>query len=521
MVVKKRSVNVSRILLAAVIGFCILGNLVSFFNIDLGVVVLTPFRLVLIIASIWCLAIWWNCFRKNEVLSVLKSNFLQCLMFGFFVIWFGSGLFWVLLGNTGTNAPADVMGIFTTCLLSFCLLTLVKDSKDVRFLLQLCVLCGVILALLACVEVVYGNFVAGTKFHYTLAERIELEKTFFPPTTVFYNPNDFAAFMLLCLSIVSFWIIRAKTILNYLCSVGIAVILVIPVILTDSTIFNLMATCLALLTIMGLLLCRRRWKSRLVRAFGIVLFSVVFVMFCVDGVRSVAVQLNQSYFTTRIQEYYLQNVPIEPGQGDIITDPDVDPSVPGGGDSEESIPPTTPPWIPEGGTSNGSGSDTLADQLDAFSKNGGTIYIRSWLIRIGWDFFLDSPIVGCGPDSFQVKISQNPDYLDKTRGVVNPHFFYTELLSQYGIGLFAIYIGIILTLTVRSLILTFRELRDNRPGRGVLCLLLTLMFSVAIVMPSTIVRLTPIWIFLVAAICVLSKGLPTEEKKVSEECSEK
>ena len=87
---------------------------------------------------------------------------------------------------------------------------------------------------------------------------------------------------------------------------------------------------------------------------------------------------------------------------------------------------------------------------------------------------------------------------------MSPHCFYTELLSQYGIILFSAYMAIILYLVIRSLILTRRELREGRPGRGVICLLLTVMFSAVIIMPSGIIRLTPIWIFLLLTVCVLS-----------------
>lgn len=518
---KKAPVNVSRIILAIVIVSCIFGNIFSFLNIDLGFVILTPIRSVLFFASILCLVNWCIRLRKKEVLPHLKSNLLPCLTFGFFVAWFILGAAWVLFGETSANAPTEVVGILTICLLAFCVFTLVKSSEDVQFLLRLCVLCGVILAVLACVEVVFGSFIPGTRYYMTLIERIERKQTLFAPTTVFYNQNDFAAFMLLCLSIVSFWIIRAKTIRDFLSSLGIALVLIIPTVLINSTIFNLLAFGLMLLTILGVVLVRRgSWTVRLLRASGIVIITVVFALFCTDGIRSVAVELNRSYFTTQIQDYYLQNPSSELNPTASSTEPTVpstEPTAPTESISVPIPPPATLPTIPDLDYSDTEDPDKLTDQLDAFSKNGGTIHIRLWLIRAGWAFFLDSPIIGCGPASFQTNISQNRDFLNQTRWIKSPHFFYTELLSQYGIIMFAAYMGIILYLAVRSLMMTVRELRNGKPGRGVLCLLMTGMFSAAIVMPSGIIRFTSIWIFLLLAVCVFCKGLPADDESSPKE----
>ena len=40
---------------------------------------------------------------------------------------------------------------------------------------------------MADVEVVIGSFIEGSAYHYSLEERIALEQTLFPPSTVFTN----------------------------------------------------------------------------------------------------------------------------------------------------------------------------------------------------------------------------------------------------------------------------------------------------------------------------------------------
>ena len=490
---KQNTSVVSRFMLTILILSCIFGNLFSFLDVDLGIIVLTPFRFILILTVIYCGACWINHLRKKEFISVLKQSCWGWITFGFFIIWFALGIAWIIFGSVSDQAFPDVIGILTTCMLAFCCFTLVKDQKDGKYFLLMIELFGLILAVLACIETVCGSFVPNTSNYYTLVQRINMNQTFFAPTTVFHNQNDFAAFMLLCLAVGCYRILSAKTFYNFLWSIVYSCVLIVPVVLTDSTIFYLSAGALICLMVLGILALRRgTWKSRLLRAGIVTVIAIAFVLFGSRGIRSAAIELNDRYFTNRINEFYAQaTVP-----DNSNADEDVDVS------SNHSKPDTqtwTPPEVVK--------PDDIGEQMNAYNNNYGTIHVRLWLIRAGLDFTMDSPIVGNGPASFGVKMHENREYLNQARGVTNTHCFYTELLSQYGIILFVIYMGIVLYLFICSGLQTIRELRNGCPGWGVLCLLLTGTFSVAIMMPSSIVRLTPIWIFLILAVCMFRKGL--------------
>lgn len=491
---KRHSVDFQRCTLTVLILSCIFGNLFPFLNIDLGFVILTPIRSVLILASIYCMILWKERIKRKGVLANLKKDWLAWCTFCFLAVWFILGSAWIIFGNTGSGAVTEVIGILTVCMLAFCCFTLVRSEMDVRYLLRLLVLCGAILALLACIEVVIGSFTPGTRYYFTLAQKISRKQTLYSPTTVFYNPNDFAAFMLLCMSIVCYWIVRADTRRDFLCCLAILLLMVIPTVLTNSTIFFIFSVILIGITVLALLFNRSKsQKSRLGRISVIVVGSVLFALFGMTGVRSAAVSLNRSYFTAQIQQFYAQNqvpVPSAPGQDQ-----------PG----LEDI-----PVLPEIDFSDIEDPDTLGDQLDSYQKNFGTIHIRKWLIIAGLDYFTDSPLIGNGPDSFHERISQDMDYLQQTRRITNTHCFYIELLSQYGLLLFTIYMGIVLYLVIRAGIQSFRELRHSRPDWGVLCLFLICVFSVVILMPSSIIRFSSLWIFLILAICVFCKGKHTE-----------
>ena len=490
----------SRCILAILIFLCIFGNLFPFLNIDLGFVILTPLRVALVLISIYCLFLWYRRFRQKKALAVLKKGWLEWAVFGFFVLWLILGAGWIVLGNVGSGAVTEVIGILTIALLAFCCFTLVRDRKDISYFLHLLVLSGIVLALLACAEVIFGSFVPGTKFYLTLEEKIAAKTTLYSPTTVFYNPNDFAAFMLACMSIVCYWVIRAETWMHFLGCLAL-LLLIAPTVLTNSSIFFILTTVLMLVTMLALMINRSKpRKIRLFQISTIAIASLLFILFGIGGIRSAAVSLNRSYFTAQIQKYYAQNQTPQP-------------TLPNQNPPDSTVP---QPTIPDLNYSDIEDPDTLGDQLANFNKKFGTIHIRKWLIIVGLDYFTDSPVIGNGPDSFHQRLSGDSKYLENTSYITNPHCFYIELLSQYGIVLFVIYMAIALFLFIRSGILAIRELRRSRPGWGLLCLFLIATFSAVILMPSGVIRFSSLWIYLILAVCVFSKGLSAEKEMANE-----
>ncbi len=489
---KNLSLKLSRTTLALIIFACVFGNLFPFLNVDLGFVILTPVRSVLFLASVYSLFIWCVRFKEKKATFFLKNDWKEWAVFCFVLIWFISSAIWILFTESNPYAPTEAVALLSLCLLCFCFFTLVNSSKDVSFLLKLCVLCGVVLSILAFAELVFGSFVPNTKFYFPLEKKIEMKKTMFAPTTVFHNPNDFAAFMLLCLSIVCFWIVKAKTMRKFLSCLLISVVLILPVTFTDSTLYIIFLYILIFATLLILLLNRgKSWKKRLFHTSVIVLVFLFFVLFGTEAIRSFAARLNRNYYSIQIENFY------ENSQGSSTDDPVTNDPAPNDPFQGEA-----PPEIDYSHIEN---PDTIGSQILANQNNYGTIHIRLWLLRAGWDFFLDSPILGCGPESFRVNMSQNQVYLKETRGNTNPHFFYMELLSQYGIVLLTIYMIIILYIVIRSFILTKKELRSGLLSKGTLSMFLIGAFSAVVIMPSSVIRCTPLWLFFVLAVCVSCK----------------
>ena len=100
-----------RLILAAVLYIsCLLGNLFSFFNIELGFIVMTPFRIVVVITTAICLLFLTT---EKNLTEKLRSNKLSVAATAFFVVTPLYGMLWVLLGQTGSVAKTEVMGVLT------------------------------------------------------------------------------------------------------------------------------------------------------------------------------------------------------------------------------------------------------------------------------------------------------------------------------------------------------------------------------------------------------------------------
>ena len=477
--------GINRILGAILIFFCFFSNLFPFLNIDLKIIILTPQRMVPLLISIWCLVIWGKRVYHRQLAGELKKRKFELIVFAFLCVWFICGAAWMVLGEMNELVSAEVMGILSICLYGFCLFTLTEDNDDLHFLLKVTLVCGMVMAILADIEIVVGSFVEGARYHYTLQERISLGRSLFPPSVVFHNTNDFAAFTLACLSLVAFRFINARTKKEYVECIVIALLLLSPIPVINSTIFDLAFLVLLSVTLVFAGLCRdHSGMKKLIKCAGSALFALVYLLPFSALARAIGKGMNTAYFTARARAYLMQTstMPTE-GTGTTIPVPEID-----------------NPFV-----DNDAGmSDTLASQITAAQAGYGTIHIRTWLIRAGLDFFTQSPLVGFGPGGFQVKMGESYDYREQTRGIVDPHNFYIELLVQYGGVMFLAYAAIVFYMLIAAFKKALRELKAGKAGNGVLTILLLGAFSITALMPSGFIRLTAMWPFFLLAVLAFS-----------------
>lgn len=440
---------------------CIFTNFLSFLSIDVGFLVLTFGRQVLFGECVICFFIWVGRLYHKQIGNTLKGRFVEVCVFVFLFLWATASILWMIFGFRSADAKTEVMGIITTCLYAFCFFTLIDSSKDAQFYVKLCMYCGMVLALVANVEVVIGVFLEGTQNYFTVEERIMMRQTLFPSNTVFHNSNDFAAFLLTCLATVAYEFLCADTKRKYIRCGLEALLLLSPLPFINSTIFNIVLCVLIAVVIGFLMLIKTKWSRKVARSTTLLGFTAFYFFPFSEIVKFIGRNLNHLYFKKRFGLNFDINYK----------------------------------------------EDTLLTQMQAAQGGSGTIYARLSLIRAGVNYFLQSPIIGHGPNSFRELMLSNEYFFLEAKKVRDPHNFYIELLVQYGGMMLLGYLVCVGLMIFQTLKRAAWEVKNGKPGRGIWAFLLIGCFSFAAIMPSGFLRLTPLWMVFVltASLCSFAK----------------
>lgn len=487
---------------------CFFGNLFPCLNIDVKLMVLTPLRWMAIVASFYCGVGWLKKLKQRQVLGWCKSHKVKVGVLLFLVAWSISGILWMIFGSYNELAFSEVMGIVTIFMYAFCLFSLIQSEEDIEFYLNIIVLSGIVMSILAHIEIMSGSMVEGTSYYYTLEERIKMGKTLFPPTVVFHNTNDLASFLLLCLTITAYKFLKADTIRGMTRWTLVAIVLLSPVPFINSTIFEIAFIFLLLITIL-LTICMRGGKrvTRLLKSLGIGIFGIIYFFPLSSVVIKIGNYMNNLYHTYKSKQILVQGN-INGELPKVETTDKLTESIEGNFELSNQEETPSSQTITSNATSD---QDTFFSQIAAAQNGYGTIHIRLWHIRAGWDFFLQSPLIGFGPGGFRKKIQENRYYYEAVRGYIDPHNFYVELLVQYGGLLFLGYLLLLVCLFISSFKQTVKEIKNRVAGLGVGALLLIVGFSIAAIIPSSIIKLTPVWIFYLVAVCMVDKFKKSKE----------
>lgn len=445
-----------QIALVTLVLSCIFSNLFYFLNFPVFGFIMDFRRICLLIVAVYCCILWIMRLHKKSAGAHLKKAHLRMFAFLFFVFLALCGVVWILAGRRDRVAISEAAYLIMLAGYAFCLFTLIQDASDVEICCKTVALSALILAVLGTVEVVTGPYLPADE---AIQDGVEAEKKLrlYAPTTVFTNTNDLCAILFLSLSVMLDRILCADSIKKVLLRCTAVIVIFIPITFTSSTIFKIGFTVVLAMFIL-LVLLRKETKQGKLRGIGVTVGTEA-----------------MSLYATRLWgplAYTIKMVScgVKPGQSTF------DPGI--------------------------VGIDSLADQVNAFTQGGGTIYIRAYLAYAGVLFFLDRPLLGYGPHGFQILMQQaNNSYLrSKTGGIVDPHNFLIELLVQYGLVFFVPFIVLCAVVLVRA----FRLVRkgETLPKRRTASLTVLLMVACAFVsiMPSSLIRLSPVWVFFLLSI---------------------
>ncbi|MFB8189659.1 O-antigen ligase family protein [Microbacterium sp. NPDC055988] len=138
-----------------------------------------------------------------------------------------------------------------------------------------------------------------------------------------------------------------------------------------------------------------------------------------------------------------------------------------------------------------------------FTSDDGSFLLRFNLVRNGLLFASESPLIGIGPDQYEAHMLTRQD-LYPTSFIINPHNGFVEMLSQYGIVVFLLFVLFLLQTAVSAwkLMRSASSKRDKAYMVGQAQLLLIVLLPFASTMHSTFLGAPGAWLYLFALIAL-------------------
>jgi len=128
--------------------------------------------------------------------------------------------------------------------------------------------------------------------------------------------------------------------------------------------------------------------------------------------------------------------------------------------------------------------------LDSLDDGYNSSKIRAGLIFNGYHLLKESMLFGVGPGQFRHKHLQK-DVVFYTKTNISPHFWFVELISQFGLVIFIPFIGFLLW--VFSVV--YKKIKTNFFTCG-LILIALLVYGITSLLPSSFLILDVNWVFL-------------------------
>jgi teichuronic acid biosynthesis protein TuaE len=145
---------------------------------------------------------------------------------------------------------------------------------------------------------------------------------------------------------------------------------------------------------------------------------------------------------------------------------------------------------------------TIPEQISSVSPEDPSTVIRIDLVRNGWAFLQQSHYLGVGVGGFEQWMTERPLYY--TGGIINAHNWWLEMLVDYGVPVFVLFLVFYLGL-LWSLFRIFRRAENQTLKVVSLAGFVSLAeFSVASMSSSGLIRNYAVWLLLATALCTLN-----------------
>lgn len=418
-----------------VIAFFVNGYM-PFLKIETGYLAITVFRATVVIATLWCLVmVLFGGWEIN-----LRQGKPSLAAFAFILLIFGIEIYYSRANLLLPGGYDEIILTVQILMLAFCVPVLI--GRDEQMFLQSVHAyrnVGIVIAIIAYFETIFGwasescrygsmVYFPGYSYH--------------PPTSVFGNENNLAAFLLVVSAIIIMDIMSSQTFKGELYGmIGLAVVLV-PAAIIDSTIFRIGIVIMVAVSIVVVFTISRQYGRNTAKSIEIVAVPYVVCFLLKKEIRKLFIYLN-----------------VKLSGGYITFGPEMDKLISG---------------------------DSLSSQLQ--NSGMGTVTIRKNLFINALDAMKESPLLGYGPNGFANVFKVHPEYTAQTGGIINPHNFIAECMVNFGLP---VAIALIL-LCVMIIVMPLKASKNHAAGAFrpvvIACFVLAIAFALSTVMPSSFMQ---------------------------------
>jgi teichuronic acid biosynthesis protein TuaE len=465
-------------MIGAIIISFLLGNLFFFLDFKL-VVVFSIDRLILIAAVIYC-ACQFLMHRKERHIPRFTLA-----VWAFVFAWLVYGMVWLFFSASRKDAISEISCLGTNLGLVFCLGYLIDSKEKLKLALKCLKFCGIFLAILLIIQLFTGFVFPCSR--YTDPRIVSYMRSCgapIVPTTMFNNENDMSAFLILIIALYFSDLLFSENRKAFAKTTIKLTLLFFSIAVINSTI-SLIA--LVLMFIIGLAIAYRSNQN----TDKITPKEL--------GVRTLAACADLGLF------YALIGSPIEKALrnsghfvklslSDLLVSWHILPTDNFLNSTSEFI------TIVDKGI-----KDNLVSQIQTYTQHQGTIFVRMNLIIQGLKISASHLLFGIGPNSFERYMLAHPETTRGTNGVIDPHNFWIEILSQYGILIFIPFV----VFYVKLIIELYKNQRSAANKETLGLFLAGILFFFSVIIPSSSIGLYPVWVVfavLVAGTAVYHPG---------------
>lgn len=457
-----------KVLCILIILCAIFGNIINSGNFRIAGLVLNAYRIGMPLIAAYFLIKRW---KKGEIWNYF-SNRLYLIYGLVMVFWllYGSVLLFVSRYAVFHEGVKELLDLFLGILLVYCITECCRTKAVLQYFMKVIKLFVCILCIAGLIEMIVGIHLAGSKY----ASSFEIENFFsvlvgglasgkiFPFTTIFYGVNDFSAFLAIFFPL--FFIKKEDTRAKKIRNVCMMLVITLIIAIEDANI-SLIAMLFAIL----LMVVLRGLNRYTVGSFaGVLLVGQVFANWIVTGIVSIKLWIGN---LKPVRNY------INGMDQDVISS------------------------IGEGMDKVANAKEVLTAQIQTAEQGYGSLYVRSMITLDALEMWVKSYFLGVGPGGFT-------NYLKKNGArtyIVNPHNWWLEILSQYGIFVFVAYVGMLFYLFLKNV----RNYLKNKDFMLLQIACIIASYVIASIAPSSFLGYHYQW--MVPAIALVSIKLFREE----------